>query len=230
MTRETQTDELDCVIVSDKESAFMDRAMVVLSKDDCEALSLYIDSGGKELALSTANKFFELFISGSDSYEIQRLNPAFDLEVIQWCQVKYDWNRLKDEFFVRYQKQVMDKILKAHFDAASLYSDMITVACKKYADSFKKYIQTGDDKYLEGTMEITTVHQLQKAVEGLQKVTGQDKNIQIIGGLPGVGMKQVGNEPPTEDTSAGKSMTTQTASRILAMVAESKRESDLEKK
>lgn len=131
------------------------------------------------LSPDTSAKLFELFLNGSDINEIHRLNKNFPYEAILWSRVKYDWDKLKDEYAASLTGQVAQKVIKASLETTSLLTDMLAVAHKKHGDKLKKYLQTGDEADLGDALSIDTIHGLLKAVEGLQKVTGQDRTHNI---------------------------------------------------
>lgn len=217
MTQEpTKTDIIDVESV-DHTDTFESRAKASLVPADYEDMMGYIDRGGSEIALSTANKFFELYISGNDVEDIHKLNPAFPRSAINWLRIKYDWDSMREQLMRKMQNQIADKVMKAQFEAASLYSDIISAAHKKHSENLKKYIQTGDKKYLEDTIDINSVHQLQKVVDGLQKVTGQDRKITVSE------EKRVSVDVNVD---GGESFGSDAASKILAIVAEEKRKKD----
>lgn len=68
--------KMQLVDITDK-LTFNERATVLLTQDQLDEMTQYINKGGVELALSTANSFFELYITGSSIDEIHRLNPTF---------------------------------------------------------------------------------------------------------------------------------------------------------
>lgn len=199
--------------------SFDDKARALLTLSEYEDMTKYISENKPQLALSTANSFFELFISGSDVDDIWRLNPAFPKSVINWCRIKYDWDRASKDIIFKLQQRIADKVMKAQLEAAGLYADIISAANKKHSTNLKKYIQTGDQKYLDKTIDITSVHQLQKAVEGLQKVTGQDKNITVTDN------RNV--NVAIDVTNSGGELSAETSLKVLSVIAEENRKRDL---
>jgi len=210
------------VEVIDAEISFDDKARALLPDSEYKDLCSYIEGGKPELALSTANKFFTLFISGVDIDEIHELNPAFPKSLIHWTRIKYDWDMMMKEHIFKLQSRIADKVMKAQLEATALYADIITAANKKHSINLKKYIQTGDETYLKKTMDITSVAQLQKAVEGLQKVTGQENNFKIT-------KEENVNLSVDVKGLTGGTLSPESASKILSVVAEENRKSDLEK-
>lgn len=155
------------------------KAKEVLNVADYNMLSAYIAIGRHPLSPDTAAKLFELFLNGSDINEIHRLNKNFPYEAILWARIKYDWDKLKDEYAFNLTNQVAQKVIKASLETTSLLTDMLAVAHKKHGDKLKKFLQTGDESDLGDALSIDTIHGLLKAVEGLQKVTGQDRTHNI---------------------------------------------------
>jgi hypothetical protein len=228
MTQESTTNkpeiiDVEVTGVDGKPLSFKDKARALLSESDYTDLMAYVDGKKPELALSTANSFFELYMNGVDVDSIHSLNAAFPKSAINWCRIKYDWDHMLKEHIHKLQSRIADKVMKAQLEATALYADIITAANKKHSINLRKYIQTGDESYLKKTMDINSVHQLQKAVEGLQKVTNQDKNFTLTS------KEDVNVSIDVNDSSSG-SMSAETATKILAAVAEEKRKKALGKK
>lgn len=204
--------------------SFDDRMVALLQTSERESLKAYIQSGGSELALSTANKFFELYLNGNDVDDIVKLNPAFSKSMINWSRLKYNWDAMRVEYISKLQSRIVDKVLKAQLEATSLYADVISAANKKHSENLQKYLQTGDEKYLAKTLSINNVAQLQKAVEGLQKVTGQDRNTKSI-----IEHKTSVDVTVTGSLTSGEGMSADTAAKILSVLAEEKRNQENKK-
>lgn len=169
------TQEVKNTLVPIAREEIIDHAETVLSPNEFSALRKYIESGGKELSADTVDKFFELFLNGSDCKEIHRLNKPFPLEAILWAMVKYHWAYQKDNHIYQRQQAIANKVMRAQLEATDLVSDMLVAAKRKHSDKLKKYIQTGNEEDLAGAMSIDNLNSLLKAIEGLMKVTGQDR-------------------------------------------------------
>jgi len=219
MTQEL-TNVPEIIDVPGEELSFDDKARSLLLPTEYEDMNSYIKSGNHEIALSTANKFFELYINGNEVAEIHKLNPAFPVSAIHWCRVKYDWDNMRRQYILTLQRNIVDKVVKAQLEATSLYADIISAASKKHGEKLKKYIQTGDEKYLDKALDIHNVAQLQKAVDGLQKITNQDKNFTVT---------NTNEQKLTVDVNVNSdsNLSTESASKILAVVAEERRKKDL---
>ena len=73
----------------------------------------------------------------------------------------------------------MQKVVKAQLETAALYADMLSATVKKNGHKLKKYLQTGNEKDLNGVLLPESILALGKVVEGLQKLTGQDRNVKM---------------------------------------------------
>ena len=201
----------DIVVIS---PTFDDASRAMLAPTDYDSLKKYIDNGGKQLAVPTAGAFFELFLNGSDVSEIHRLNKAFPVEAIHWARVKYNWDVQKEDYIRNLQLNIKDKLMKAQMETVGLLTDMLTAANKKHGDKLKRFIQTGNEKDLAGALSIDSVHGLLKVVEGIQKITGADK-------VQKISKEETLNVNVTSSTD--DALSAETASKILAAIAEEKR-------
>lgn len=148
---------------------------VFLSDEDFEEMAHYIINGGTPLALVAAQKFFELYLNGYDVKEINRLNPTFTKGAILLAKVRYDWDKMYDDAMQEMNRRIINKMNKAAVEATSIYTDMIAAANKNHGDKLKKYLQTGDEKYLEDSITINSIKDLATVIDSLQKLSGADK-------------------------------------------------------
>jgi hypothetical protein len=148
-----------------------------LSPEDLTVLTEYLAAGGHPLSPDASARMFELFLNGSDAREIQRINKAFPLGGILDAQVRYKWTQKRDDYCSELQDKIKTKVLKAQMETTELMTDMLAAARRKHSDKLKKFIQSGDEKDLDGVINIESLQGLLKVTEGLLKITGQDRVI-----------------------------------------------------
>jgi len=150
-----------------------------LSDSEKETLLAYIEDKlpmpGSQLAPSLVAQFYKLFLEGYTAEKIQELNPQYPLGAILHAQVKFDWDAKRDAYSEQLQKQVVERLMNTTLEAVNFVSDLLAVSHKKYGGQLKKYLQTGNEEELKGNMMVNGLLGYQKAVELLQKLTGQDK-------------------------------------------------------
>lgn len=207
------------ILYDHKTDEFWDRAKALLTERDVQKLKEHIDAGRYQVSPDTIAAFFELYLNGSEPVEIAKLNQGFTLEQINWAMVKYNWPIQRDEHLFNLQNNIRDKVIKAQLEATSLITDMITVSNKKNSEKLKKYIQTGDEEYLKGVMNIESLNGLLKTVEGLQKITGQDRTT-IVKTQSTTDINLNVNGKPTD---APTTLSAEDAASILAIYAKGKR-------
>lgn len=198
-----------------------------LTLEEKEALERYIGRGKPQLATETAMSFFGLFLNGYGVDEIHRMNPAFPVEAIHWARLRFDWDGKREKYLGQLHEKIISKVTKAQLETTNLMTDMLTVTTKKYGDKLKRYLQTGNEKDLGGAIEVDSIGQLLKLVDGLQKITGQSntKNHRHD--------HRVIEEKKVDITVGGESVSElneEEASTILSMLATAKRRKEREKK
>jgi hypothetical protein len=114
-------------------------------------------------------------LNGYAAHEIQRLNKPFKLGQILDAQIRYKWSARRDKYSMDLQDSVVPLARKAQLETTELYSNMLVAANKLHGDKLKRYIQSGDEKDLDGALSIVSLQSLLKITEGLLKVTGQDR-------------------------------------------------------
>jgi hypothetical protein len=201
------------------------KAKTALSVDDSQKLEAYIATGGAPLATSTALSFFQLFLNGSDLKEVHRLNKAFPYESVLWAYVKYDWETQKTKYMQDQMEQIRTKVVKATLDTTSLVTDLLAAAQKKHGDKLKKYLQTGNEADLGDALNVRSINELLKTAEALQKITGQDKTVNVNNKT--TFDVNVGGQVGVTATGAGDltSLSPEAAAQVLAAIA-----SDMRKK
>lgn len=150
-----------------------------LSPEEQSELREYLEKGGHPLSPDTAAKFFELYLNGTNCHDIWKINKAFPYGAILDARIKYKWDLQKEEYAVRLQNDIKNKVTQAQLETADLMSDMLLAAKKKNSAKLKRYIQTGDEKELEDALNIGSLKTLKDIVEGLMKITGQDRNVTV---------------------------------------------------
>lgn len=157
------------------EETFDNKCIRILSEEEYTLVKKYLETGGKKLSTETAASFFSMYLNGYDTKEIYRLNKAFPYESILIARVTGDWDKEKEDYLNKLQENIKEKLLKAQLESINFLSDLLSATHKKHGDKIKKFLTSGNEKDLEGTMSVDSVSQLLKVVEGLNKVTGQDR-------------------------------------------------------
>jgi len=208
----------NAVQVIDIEASFEDRACAALSDVEYAELMAYIAAENPELALSTAQRFFELFLYGNNVDDIHDLNVAFPKSSIQWCRFKYNWDRLREEHMMKLYASTAQKVMKAQLDTTSLLADILSASAKKNGDKINKYLQTGNENDLAGALSVKCLKDLVKTAESLQKITNQDKKMHIT--------KEENVNVNITSTDTAKTFSSETSAKILEAVAAEKRKNN----
>lgn len=194
---------------------FIATANTFLMPLERQALFDYIQNGGKPIPPTVSQAFFELFYNGCAPEDIHELNPSFDIQAIQWARVMYHWDDTVSQTVIRNNQLLVGKIHKAQTDAAMLMTDMIAVATKKNLSKLRKYLQTGDEKCLEGTFVPDNQEKFFRTVESLVKLVYREEQTLSIK-IP------VGKVPAAVSQKARE--ITATATSLVSDIAKQKRE------
>lgn len=212
-----------------RNESYIQEMNLVLNQEEKSELTSYLSGGGLPLSPDTAAKFFELYLNGTDCYDIWKINKAFPYGAILDARIKYKWDIQKEEYAIRLQDNIKKKVAQAQLETADLMSDMLLAAKKKNGIKLKRYLQTGDEKELEDSLNIGSLKTLKDIVEGLMKITGQDRNVTV---------KNVNESKQSLDVnitsgvlSSGnnmESLQTEDAAAILKILADAKRKQSSE--
>lgn len=123
-----------------------------------------------------AAQMFELFLSGATCDEIAKVNSGmFVAGQILEARVAHGWDDKRDKYLADLYGGVLEKVKKTQVEAVGFTSDLLAAAHKQYGTKLRKYIQSGNEKDLEGSIQLGSLQTYVKAVETLMKLTGQDK-------------------------------------------------------
>jgi hypothetical protein len=188
------------------------KAQELLPEDEFTRLKNYIESGKHPLAPDVCAKFFELYLNGSDCKEIHRLNKGFPYEAILWARIKYNWDETRDQYIQSLQDHIKEKVIKAQLETTGLISDILVATNRRYSDKIKRYLQTGDEAELKGVLNIDSINGLLKLMDGLLKITGQDKVTKTI--------SEVKNTTNVNINTNNEKISPETAAKILDLITE----------
>lgn len=152
----------------------------LLSPEETRALKLYMKKGDPPLSPRLQGELFSLYLNGSTTEEIAKLNPNLSLGMIVRAKVEGLWDQRLDAHRNHLLSTIRDRVQQVQMESIGLTADMLAAANKSFGDKFKRYLQTGDESVL-GTLKIDSLKQYRDAVDLLLKLTGQDKKIEVKG-------------------------------------------------
>ena len=185
---------------------------VVLSEREHKAYAYWCASKEPSIAPSTSAQFFQLFLQGKSCEQIRQINPGFQLGAIVAARINGKW----DEEAAVHLKDLLGKarqrIQQTTLETVDLFCDLLTAKNKLYREKVMKFIQTGNEKEIEG-LDLYGVKGYKEVIESLLKVTGQDSK-KVSGNVT------VTVEPPA----AAAPVTSETAAAILSALKVAKDE------
>jgi hypothetical protein len=154
---------------------FLKKADLYLTNEEKGSLTVYVEAGGMPIAPNTASGLYELFLNGSTTMDIWKMNKNIPYGAIVDARIRFNWDEQKDLYASELHSKIRDKVVKAQLEMTSLLSDVMAVANKKHSEKLRKFLQSGDEKHLEGTISVDSIMGMQKIIESMMKITGQDK-------------------------------------------------------
>lgn len=149
---------------------------IAVKLDDREEYALQIWRGTEQppIAPLTQARFFRLFLNGKSTHEIHRLNPQFSLGQVVHARIQGKWDLRAEQHLDELLNGVKARVQQVTLESIDFVADLISAANKLYGERIKRYLQTEDPNDL-GDLQIKNLDGYRKAVELLQKLTGQDK-------------------------------------------------------
>lgn len=206
-------------------------SQVTLTKEQKESLlterelreyKIYMRLNRPPMAPSTAQQFLNLFLLGNNCEDIVRVNPnGFSLGAIVRARLENNW----DEIRADHQQQLLDKIRsrvqQVTLETVDRIVNELAASNKLVNDRLLLYLQTGDEKHLQG-MKLGGALHMRQMVEMLQKLTGQQnpKSPSVV--LPPVSSPPAKttetSESPLPSLPEGKPVDVDTADKIIESV------------
>ncbi len=145
-----------------------------LEPRDLYAYNYFRKGNQPEIAEVTAVKLFELFLNGQSCEQIRELNNHWTLGQIVHARVKYKWDQQRDEHVASLMARAKDRITQVGLESVNYLSDMLAATHKLHGEKVKRFLQSGDEKELEGTPVLQGFRGYKDILAMLLTVTGQD--------------------------------------------------------
>lgn len=152
----------------------IEKSNVNLDDREQYALTRWQNSNHPPLAPETQARLFKLFLNGKSTHEIHRLNSQFSLGQIVHARIKGEWDRRAEQHLDELLNGVKARVQQVTLESITFVADLLAAANQMHGEAIKKYLQSGNPDDL-GALQIQTLDGYRKAVELLQKLTGQDK-------------------------------------------------------
>ena len=151
-----------------------------LTEREAREYGIYTRLNQPPMAASASLQFLALFLSGQSCEDIQRLSPnGFSLGAIVRARIDNDWDSQLEEHQRILIENAKDKVNQVTLETIDRVLAELSASNKAVKERALKYIQTGDEKYLEGT-GIGSVKHLVQMTEILSRLTGQDSKKSTI--------------------------------------------------
>jgi hypothetical protein len=152
------------------------QAKAKLSPDELRAYNEYIDAGKPSLSPVTEKQFYELYLNGKPTTEIQRINPSMPLGIIVRAKIDNRWDERREFHIAQLLEGVKERVQHTQLEAINFACDLLSVVHKQQGEKLKRYLQTGDDADLSSIANGMGLKSYKEVLEILLKLTGQDKD------------------------------------------------------
>lgn len=144
---------------------------------------MYVASKEGNIGLSAKlnAEFFNLFINGYSTQEIQKQNPAFKLGLIVKARVENHWDKLKNDHIQAMMVNVAEAAQRTQLEAIRFTADAISAHHKELGSAFRKFIQTGNPADLGSYKDQLTLKNYQQYIDLFLRLSGQDQKKTVSG-------------------------------------------------
>ena len=152
----------------------IDAILPLLNPRELKAWEYWSNSKEAPLAQSLQLKLFELFMCGNSCEAIRKLNPNLSLGQIVHARVEHEWDRQLQEHLEGLYGGIRARLTQVTLETSMTVANMLAAKNKLYQDKLLKYIQSGDESYIQD-IGLGGIDGYRKLVEILQKLTGADQ-------------------------------------------------------
>jgi len=162
-------------------------------------------------------------VHGISCAEIVVLNaPAYVVEQVLEARVRDQWDEKRRTYTDDLYAGILNNVRQTQVESIQFVSTLLAAAHKHHGQKLRRYLQTGDEKDLDG-MSIDSFRSYKTVAETLLKLTGQDRGAieKRLDKQPTAGV-HIDNANILNIGQDAKSITPQIAGQVLAYL-ESKR-------
>lgn len=157
------------------------------SKSEIDTLQMALNEGVRPISASLASQMYNLFEAGYSAQEIADRNPPFELKDVLYVRWKRQWDTKVLEKMNSLLQRVHHKSKMVRLQAVEYLFNHMEVLHKRYGDLMIKYLQTGREEDLPN---LPSLKMYKDIVEVLQKLTGEDRKLQIKGDIQYINKSQ----------------------------------------
>jgi hypothetical protein len=179
--------------VSDKEKRLV-AAIKRLDPKERDAYRFFVKENQLEIGSDAADKLFDLYCNGSSCDEIRKAVKSYSLGQIVGARVMHDWDVRKEQKRLSMVKVIPDQAPVTLLEAQEFLGDLILATNRRFRESLKEYIATGDEALLPGLPMPKNMKELQTLVELFMKASGQD-NEKVVKHIGSVDVKHQVESP-----------------------------------
>ncbi len=159
----------------------LERLKAGLNARELQAYELCVKRNQMAVSDIASDSFYQMYLAGASCQDIQKSNTGFTLGQIVRCRLEGDWDNLRAEYQARLYTGVADAVKQAQMESVKFLALRLTASHKFHTDRLLKFIQSGDEKLVEG-LGVDNFKQYQETLDTLMKATGQNAQRIAISG------------------------------------------------
>lgn len=149
---------------------------ISLTQPEKEALAQWEDQDLKPISITTAHKYYELYLQGCSCMEIANLNPGIHLGAIVNAKVRYGWDQQKAAYIEDLTLKTKQQASKTYLESVKFLSNLLSTVHTRFDTNFSKFHQTKDPEDLGPFQQIDggLLKEYRSNLDLLFRLMGQD--------------------------------------------------------
>jgi hypothetical protein len=150
-------------------------ALQGLDQREMGAYKHVLNTRQAEIAEDTAERMYEMYLTGKTCEDIRKANKGYSLGQIVACRIKYGWDVRVAQYKEALQVAVPDRAIQTSLETVDFVSKLLTVNRMRMEEAIDRYMLSRNEDDLKGVILAKNAKELKELVELLMKMTGQDK-------------------------------------------------------
>lgn len=147
-----------------------------LTEDEAKLVVSFNDRGRPGVSKLKADVFESLYVLGYSCQDMVSQFPEYDLAMLLWARVKYDWDAKRTDYRVNLAKQTAQAMSLSQSESVRFLYDLMTATHVKNRTEIMRYLAAPDREKPPEFLP-TTLHQYTQIIKALSELNDSIKGV-----------------------------------------------------
>lgn len=141
-----------------------------LSEDEAKLIQNWMDRGKPGLHKVKAEHLSVLYMQGYSCEDINRFFPEYELPLLLWAKMKYDWDLLREKYRRGVTDQVLQSAMAVKAESIRFLSDLLTATHVAWKQEIMRFLAAPDREERPKCLP-ASLHQYSSLIQLLTELT-----------------------------------------------------------